>query len=138
MTNNQVEDLFVLGMEELIRAGLEFDDVARATLRDVLGESSVEVLFLTFGNLAENPLKFTQKLSIIFPKATVGIILDLVAKRARATIASPRVLKDSKYDALMRKLGELPGIKPQERKQALLHDHRVKDELDELVGHKTD
>lgn len=120
------------------RAGLDFNAIARETLTEILGETPSEVLFMAFGNLTESPKTFARKLSLMFPERTVTIILDLVAKSARASLANPASAgSDSQFERLIREMELLPGIRSEGPKLALLHDHREEDELDRLVGHRT-
>lgn len=125
-------------MHELVKQGLSFPKVAKETLRDIVGETSSGVMFLAFGDFTGTPREFVQKVSILFPAATQGILLALVAKRARVSLASPgTIASDSQYEFLLRRLGELQEVKTRQ-KSTLLHDHREEDELDRLVGHKTE
>lgn len=125
-------------MHELVKQGLSFPEVAKETLGEIVGETPSGVMFLAFGDFTQTPRKFVEKVTLMFPAATQGILLALVAKRAKSSLASPGTfVGDSQYEFLVRKLGELQDVK-MSAKATPLHNHRSEDELDRLVGHKTD
>ena len=135
----ELQEQFTVGLQELISLGLDFKRVVQETLREVLGETPSEVLMMAFRTMTNSPKIFAQKISNVFPPATVAIILDLVAKRARSSLANLGGAEGtSQFDVLIQTLGEMPGVKAPERKQTLLHDHRVEDELDRFAGDRTD
>ena len=139
MSSTSLEDQFGLAMEELIRAGLNFDLVAGYTLREVFGDSPYEVFLLKSKSAKQSPSDFLRSLIQVFPASVVGTLVVLIARGSMASIrTAAHVGQYPQYEALINKLQELARNKSQSAKVALLHDHRKEDELDKLVGHKTD
>jgi hypothetical protein len=130
---------FGLAMDELIGGGLDFDRVAGETLREVFGDSPYEVFLSRSSSAKQPPSEFLRSLIAVFPDSVVGTLIVLIARRAMASLASAgHASSYPEYELLINKLQELPQSQSEGAKRRLLHDHREEDELDRLVGHKTD
>jgi hypothetical protein len=130
---------FGLAMDELIRGGLDFDRTAGETLREVFGDSPYEVFLLRSSSAKQSPSDFLRSLVAVFPASVVGTLVVLIARRAMASLASPGQIKNyPEYELLINKLQELPQAQSEGANRRLLHDHREEDDLDRLVGHRTD
>jgi hypothetical protein len=139
MSSTSLEDQFGLAMEELIRAGLNFDIVAGYTLREVFGDSPYEVFLLKSKSVEQSPTDFLRGLIRIFPPSVIGTLVMLIARRSMACIrTAAHAGQYPQYELLINKLQKLAMNQKETAKVALLHDHRNEDELDKLVGHKTD
>jgi hypothetical protein len=139
MSSTSLEDQFGLAMEELIRAGLNFDLVAGYTLREVFGDSPYEVFLLKSKSAKQSPSDFLRGLIQVFPPSVIGTLVVLIAKSGMASIRSATHRGQyPQYELLINKLQELARDQTQKADVGLLHDHRQEDELDKLVGHKTD
>lgn len=129
--------LFGLGMQELMSAGLDFDKVAKETIREVFGESPYGALLPKLDEPEQSPSTFVQRLAAILPVSIIRTLILLTARRAMKSLTSvPRSYPQ--YQLLMRKLQASPPPQPERKGLRPLHDHREEDELDKLVGHKTD
>lgn len=139
MQGTSLDRQFGLAMDELIGAGLDFNRVAGETLREVFGDSPYEV-FLTRSSAArQSPSDFLSGIAAVFPASVVGTLIVLTARRAMASVTSPGQIKHyHEYELLVSRLRELSQARTEGARQRLLHDHREEDELDRLVGHKTD
>jgi hypothetical protein len=139
MEATSLDRQFGLAMDELIRGGLDFDRAANETLREVFGDSPYEVFLSRSGSAKQPPADFLRSLVAIFPASVVGTLMVLIARRAMASLTSPgRVGSYPEYELLINKLQELPQVQSEGAKRRLLHDHREEDDLDRLVGHRTD
>jgi hypothetical protein len=134
-----IDKLFGLGMKELMAAGLDFDKVAQETIHDVVGDTPFAVLLPKLDEPKQSPSTFVGKLASILPISIIRTIVLLISRRAVSSLKSPgRSSAYPQYQLLLRKLLSSPPPQPAPKGQHLLHDHREEDELDRLVGHKTD
>lgn len=136
-SSNQLRSAFVRGMEEAIRAGLDFNFVSHAALSDLLGTWAAQAFFSSTGTSYTTPEAFAAAAREVFPRHTFTIALDMVAKRASDRLISLTYREASQFQVLMLMLHRQVGSGPGNRKVVPLHDQRAEDELDKLVGHKT-
>jgi hypothetical protein len=139
MPETGIEDQFGNAMKELISAGLNFDEVARETVKDVLGGSSY-LVFAPKLKSGSSPAAFLRSFSSVFPPSVVGTIAALISKRALESLPSPSSPNEyPEYVLLLEKLQKLLAENIESgRNTRPLHDHRQEDELDKLVGHRTE
>jgi len=126
-------------MKELVDAGLDFDKVAQETIREVVGEGPFAVLLPRIDDPVQSPSTFVGKLASILPVSIIRNLLLLIVRRAVQSLSSPaRSSTYPEFQLLVKKLLASPTTERAHEGAHLLHDHREEDELDRLVGHKTD
>jgi hypothetical protein len=139
LDDKPIDKQFELGMNELIAAGLDFDEVAQLTILEVIGETPFAVLLPKIDTPKQSPSTFIGKLISILPVSIIRTLLLIISKRALRSLSSPAEPNSyPEFLSLLRKLQAQPSPEPVRKGQRLLHDHREEDELDRLVGHKTD
>ena len=139
MEDPPIDKQFGLGMKELVDAGLDFDEIAQETIREVMGESPFAVLLPKIDEPKQSPSTFVGKLASILPVSIIRNLLLLITRRAIRSLSSPGQSNSyPEFQLLIRKLLALPAEEPTRGGTRPLHDHREEDELDRLVGHKTD
>jgi hypothetical protein len=138
MPETGIEDQFGKAMRELVSAGLDFDKVASETVKDILGDTPY-LMFAPKMKPGSSPADVLRAFSSVFPTSVVGTIAALISKRAIDSLSSPSSSNEyPEYELLLEKLQKLPTEKTEDEKTRLLHDHREEDELDKLVGHRTE
>lgn len=139
LEDTTIDKQFGLGMKELVDAGLDFDQIAQETIREVVGESPFAVLLPKIDEPKQSPSTFVGKLASILPASIIRNLLLLITRRAIRSLSSPGQSSSyPEFQSLVRKLLASPAEEPTRGRTRLLHDHREEDELDRLVGHKTD
>jgi hypothetical protein len=139
MPETGLEEQFGKAMKELIAAGLDFDEVASETVKDILGDSPYLMLAPKFKS-GSSPGDLLRGFSSVFPPSVVGTVATLISKRAMESLSSPSSQsKYPEYVLLLEKLQKLPAQNIESgRNTRPLHDHREEDELDKIVGHRTE
>ncbi len=138
MEDTPIDKQFGLGMKELVDAGLDFDEIAQETIREVVGESPFAALLPKIDDPKQSPSTFVGRLATIFPVSIIRNLLLLITRRAIRRLSSPGQSGNyPEFQSLVKKLLASPTPEPS-RGGRPLHDHREEDELDRLVGHKTD
>jgi hypothetical protein len=137
VATDRLSEYFINRMDELVQAGLDFKSVAQETLRGVLGEGPSEVLIGFVGVAAlKDARTFVTRLARVFSDG-MAVICGLIIENGEASLASPvESSQISTFESLMREM-KPKSAGEHESKGNYLHDHRKKDELDELVGHRT-
>ena len=139
MEDTPIDKQFGLGMKELVDAGLDFDEIARGTIREVVGEGPFAALLPKIDEPRQSPSSFVGKLATILPVTIIRNLLLLIVRRAIKSISSPGHASNyPEFQSLVKKLLTSPAPEPARAGIRLLHDQREEDELDRLVGHKTD
>jgi hypothetical protein len=136
MEEPTLEMQFGDGMKGLIDSGLDFETVATETIRDVVGESPFVALLPKFDK-TQTPATFVQRLATLFPISVIRTLVILIAKRAIASV--PKLTPDKYQEtiSLIVNLQKSSTSNVTSENEHLLHDHRAEDELDQLVGHRT-
>lgn len=139
MEDTPIDKQFGLGMKELVDAGLDFDEIAQETIREVVGEGPLAALLPKIDEPKQSPSTFVGKLATILPVSIIRNLLLLITRRAIRRLSSPGQSNTyPEFQSLVRKLLASPMPEPARGGVRPLHDHREEDELDRLVGHKTD
>lgn len=118
------ERSFIANMKELQKEGRDFSKLVRITLVDVMGEGPSSVLLSRLsGAVLPQPFLFARYMTRTFGAGAVSIFKAIESRAATGF----------EVIDILAGLGE-PS--PDERsvagiKQTYLHDHRIKDELDE-------
>ncbi|HEV2227086.1 MAG TPA: hypothetical protein VGR56_09830 [Nitrososphaerales archaeon] len=126
--------LFSAAFRALKGKGIRFEALARQVLGEVIGGGSSEALLaLIGGDSLQNPEAFANRL--IETLADGGFVVCNLMERE----ASERVLSSSsipeivEFEALARKSSSRVSAMPKP-KPVSLHDHRIRDELEEYRG----
>ncbi len=122
----------------MIEGGLDFNILTHETLQEVLGGWSAQQFFSATGTHSTTPELFAKSASRAFPERSLHVMLDMIAKRASTMILASSYQGDSNFQQLMRELHDEVGGGKDGASMYPLHDQRATDELDELVGHRTD
>ena len=139
MDDTPIDEQFGLGMKELVDAGLDFDEIAQETIREVVGDGPLAALLPKIDEPKQSPSTFVGKLATILPVSIIRNLLLLITRQAIRRLSSPGQSSTyPEFQSLIRKLLASPTPEPVRGGVRPLHDHREEDELDRLVGHKTD
>ncbi|HEY6282592.1 MAG TPA: hypothetical protein VIW22_01560 [Nitrososphaerales archaeon] len=139
MEETPIDKQFGLGMKELVDAGLDFDEIAQETILEVVGEGPFAALLPKIDEPIQSPSTFVGKLATILPVTIIRNLLLLIVRRAIKSISSPGQSSNyPEFQTLVKKLLASPTQEPSRAGVRPLHDHREEDELDRLVGHRTD
>jgi hypothetical protein len=123
---------FVRKMREHMAEGMNFAEVAQETVAESMGESPSEVLFKMIGKEGvARPELFVQRIESMLGEG-VTAILSLIEERAGRwrelrSLESPAV---STYESIMQNLIQVTEVRGGSSVTVLLHDHRIKDQLD--------
>ncbi len=134
---SSLQRIFIQGMEQVMKEGLDFNSLVHETLKDLLGQQASQEFFSSTGAYLPTPEIFSEAANRAFPERTLSLIFNLVVKRAESYITTSTYAGTPQFQMLIRELHSQAGVAPGGRRLALLHDHRAEDELDKLVGHKT-
>jgi hypothetical protein len=126
-----------MGMNDAIDGGLDFNAEIHETLREVLGEWTAQQFFSATATQSTTPELFVRAANRAFPERSLHVIFDMIAKRASTKILTTSYQGDSRFQRLMRELHDEVGGGKEGKSTRPLHDQRAKDDLDELVGHRT-
>ncbi len=127
-----VEEAFVWKMEELSKKNVDFGEVASETLREVLGDTPSQVLYMMLGGAAmKRPPLFARGLSRIFGEGAVAIFNAIAMHADGDGHGRNGESQPSRYESIVQKLGT-PSSK-ENRKASYLHDHRLKEDWDDIL-----
>jgi hypothetical protein len=130
MRENDVS--FVRKMREHMAEGMNFAEVAQETVAESMGGSPSEVLFKMIGKEGVmRPELFVERIESILGEG-VTAILSLIEERAGrwrelTSIESPSA---SPFESIMQNLIQMHEVRSGNSVTVLLHDHRIKDQLD--------
>lgn len=129
--------MFSAAIGALGKQGVEFEQLARRVMPELMGEAPMEVLEVLMGNSAyRNPSDFVQGLSKFFP-AGVVVTCVIIEKQAAGSVPDAKEIPEvARFEAFASKMKTFEA-ETEGRKLAMLHDHRTEDELDKLAGHRT-
>ena len=127
------EQDFVLRMKGLVHAGPDFANLVKDALLETMGEAGSSVLLVGMDKATlEQPARFARELMRFFGAGSASV-LKVVVTRASGSRRTAVERSSSGTLGVVLDEGEGPearlGVGP--IRQAYLHDHRMKDELDE-------
>jgi hypothetical protein len=120
---NDYEKSFILKMDRLRGAGIDFEALAREALVGKFGGATDVLLRDLSPDALINPNLFVKELSKIFGRGAMGVYEPIVKYVDMGLYSGAQ---DSPVLALLRQLG--PSIAGLEQGGRPLHDHRIKDE----------
>ena len=120
---NDYEKSFVLKMQRIRGAGIDFEALAREALVGKFGGATEVLLRDLSPDALSNPDQFVKELSRIFGRGAMGVYEPIVRYVDMGLYSTGG---DSPVLALLRQLGSPTGGLTQGGMP--LHDHRVKDE----------
>jgi hypothetical protein len=120
---NDYEKLFILKMERMRGAGMDFEALAREALVGKFGGATEVLLRDLSPEALANPNMFVKKMSEIFGRGAMGVYEPIVKYVDMGLYSNAR---DSPVLALLGQLGPSIGGPAQGGKP--LHGHRIKDE----------
>jgi ubiquinone biosynthesis protein UbiJ len=122
---------FVLRIRGLVRTGPDFAELVKDALQETMGEAGSSVLLVGMDKAAlGQPARFAQELSRFFGAGAASVLKMIVT---RASERSKGPAERSPEGTLADVLAEGPEARfgVAAVRQTYLHDHRIKDELDE-------
>jgi hypothetical protein len=130
---NKQDAAFAAKMCDLSEKGVDFQVFARKVLKEFLGESPSEVLFIFLGaKAARRPDLFPDRLRRIFGEGAHALMRELM-ERADAYEPAPKAEKPL-HEVLayqIRGEGHSQGVSA-----TYLHDHRMRDEWDDMIRNR--
>jgi hypothetical protein len=121
---------FVFRIQKLAISGSDFARIAKETLRDTLGEVGSSVVLHGVGKkVLERPEMLAEELSRFFGSGVIPILKTIVVSAMVDALESAKGQSQSKFPLIPATIEDRYGIRAVRR--TYLHDHRVKDEMDE-------
>ncbi len=129
---DEYDSLFSFAMNELIAKGLDFKALVRQTLNEILGEIPFETLFIILGEeRSRRPTLFVEAMHGYLGKSA-PTVCNLIATRGAEMVPAGRLIPEvAAFEAVKRRFESSEVSESKRRKEALLHDHRIPDELEE-------
>ncbi len=124
------EVTFVSRMRDRMEEGMNFAEVAQESLADNRGESPSEVLFKMIGKAGVmQPEPFVARVSSVLGEGARTIFASIEDRADRWRELSAESVPASAYESLMGSLVVVCQGQAGGSATALLHDHRIRDQL---------
>jgi hypothetical protein len=121
---------FVFRIQRLAISGPDFASIVKETLRDTLGEAGSSVaLHGVRKDVLERPDRLAEELSRIFGSGAIPILKTIVVSALVDTKESTKGESQPEFPMIPATIEERYGIRAV--REVYLHDHRMKDEMDE-------